>query len=198
MQQRFTGVFVDHRGNLDRLAVGGGVELEVDRPHHVRGIGLNRRDRRHPGPLARRDHLHLQSLFAPQAMDLLLVDLAALVVAQRGPGAPEPMARVFRGVGTQPGPHIGIGISRSLRLREAAVRGAGQPNCFARQPLRHAQRGGEHVDGAALGSWAQNFPFPTSRSASLTSSASASSRLSRAFCSRSSLSSLAASVSIPP
>ena len=57
---------------------------------------------------------------------------------------------------------------------------------------------GEHVDGAALGGWAQNFPFATSRSASLTSSASASSRLSRAFCSRSSLSSLAASVSMPP
>ena len=76
--------------------------------------------------------------------------------------------------------------------------GAGQPNCFARQPFRHAQRGGEHVDGAALGSWAQNFPFATSRKASLTSSASASSRFNRAFCSRSSLSSLAASVSIPP
>ena len=28
MQQRFTGVFVDHRRDLDRLAVGGGIELE--------------------------------------------------------------------------------------------------------------------------------------------------------------------------
>lgn len=76
--------------------------------------------------------------------------------------------------------------------------GAGQPNGLARQPLRHAQRGGEHVYGATLSSWAQNLPFATSRKASLTSSASASSRLSRAFCSRNSLSSLAASVSIPP
>ena len=35
---------------------------------------------------------------------------------------------------------------------------SGPANCFARQPFRHTQRGGEHVDGAALGSWAQNFP----------------------------------------
>ena len=56
----------------------------------------------------------------------------------------------------------------------------------------------EHVHGAALGGRAQNFPFATSRNASLTNSASANNRFKRAFCSRSSLSSLAASVSIPP
>ena len=56
----------------------------------------------------------------------------------------------------------------------------------------------EQFHGAALGSWAQNFPLATSRRASFSSSDSASSRLRRAFCSRSSLSSLAASVSIPP
>ena len=68
------------------------------------------------------------------------------------------MARVFDRVGAQPGPHLGIGISRGLRQREAAVGGAGQPNGLARQPLRHAQRVLEHVHGATLGSWAQNFP----------------------------------------
>jgi len=141
---------------------------------------------------------HLQPFLAPQPVDLLFVDLTALVVAQRRPGAPEPMARVFGGIRAQPGPHLGIRISRGLPDRQTAVGGAGQPNGLARQPLRHPQRVLEHVHGATLGSRAQNFPLATSRSASFSSSASASSRLSREFCSRNSLSSLAASVSIPP
>jgi hypothetical protein len=68
------------------------------------------------------------------------------------------MARVFGGIRAQPDPHLGIGIGGSLRDRQASVGGAGKPNGLARQPFRHAQRGGEHVDGATLGSWAQNFP----------------------------------------
>src|ERR1700722_8164483 len=108
------------------------------------------------------------------------------------------MARVFGGVGTQPGPHIHVGIGGRLGLRQPSVGGTSKPNRFARQPFRHAQRLLEHVHGAALGGRAQNFPFATSRSASLTSSASANNRFKRAFCSRSSLSSLAASGSIPP
>ena len=47
--------------------------------------------------------LHLQAFLAPQPVDLLHVDLTALVVAQRRPGTSEPMARVLGGVGTQPG-----------------------------------------------------------------------------------------------
>ena len=94
MQQRAPGVFVDHRRDLDRLGVDGRVELEVDRPHHVRRVGIHRRDRGHPSPLARTVHPHLQALLAPQPMDLLLVDLTSLVVAQRRPGAPEPMTRM--------------------------------------------------------------------------------------------------------
>lgn len=191
-------VFVDHRGDLDGLAVDSGVELEVDGPHHLRRISLDRRYRGDPGPLAWTADADLQTLFAPQAVDLLLVDLTVLVVAQPRPGTPESVAGVFGGVGAQPGPQFGIRIGRCLRGRQATVGAAGQPNNPARQPLRHAQRGLEHVDGAALGCWAQNFPFATSRKASFSSSASASSRLRRAFCSRSSLSSLAASVSIPP
>ena len=61
---------------------------------------IDRRDRGHPGPLTRAVHPHLQALLTPQPVDLLLVDLTALVVAQRRPGAPEPMARVFGGVGS--------------------------------------------------------------------------------------------------
>jgi hypothetical protein len=108
------------------------------------------------------------------------------------------MARVLGGVATQPDPQISVRISRSRRQRQPPVGGTSKPNRFARQPLRHAQRVLEHVHGAALGGRAQNFPLATSRSASFSSSASANSLLSRPFCSRSSLSSLAASVSIPP
>jgi hypothetical protein len=111
---------------------------------------------------------------------------------------PEPMARMPGGIRAQPGPHVGVRVGRGLRDRQAPVGGTGKPNRLARQPFRHAQRVLEHVHGAALGGWAQNFPFATSRKASFSTSAPASSRLSRAFCSRSSLSSLAASVSIPP
>jgi hypothetical protein len=108
------------------------------------------------------------------------------------------MARVFGGVGAQPGPQLGIRISWSRRQRQTPIGGTGKPNGLAGQPFRHAQCVLEHVHGAALGSWAQNFPLATSRSASFSNSASANNRLSRPFCSRSSLSSLAASVSIPP
>lgn len=198
MQQRFTGVLVDHRCNLDGLAVDGGVELEVDRPHHLRGVGDHLRRRGRPGPFTRAVDTPLQPLLAPQPMDLLHVDLLAFVVTQRRPGPPEPMTRMLGGVGTQPGPQIGIRIGRGGRQWQPPVGGAGKPNSFTRQPFRHAQGVLEHVHGAALGGWAQNFPLATSRRASFSSSASANSRLSRPFCSRSSLSSLAASVSIPP
>src|ERR1700682_474661 len=115
MQQRNPGVLVDHRGDLDRLAVDGGVELEVDRPHHVRRVGGDRWDRGHPGPFAWAVHPHLQALLTPEPVDLLLVDLTALVVAQRRPRTPEPMARVFRGVRTQPGPQIRVRVGRGRR-----------------------------------------------------------------------------------
>jgi hypothetical protein len=36
--EAFTGVFIHNGHDLDRSAVGGGVELEVHRPHHVRCV----------------------------------------------------------------------------------------------------------------------------------------------------------------
>ena len=50
----------------------------------------------------------------------------------------------------------------------------------------------------SMGHYSHHFPLAISRSASFSSSASASNRLSRLFCSRSSLSSFAASLSVPP
>jgi hypothetical protein len=43
VQRRHPGVFVDHRGDLDRPAVNAGVEPEIDRPHHLRGASGNTR-----------------------------------------------------------------------------------------------------------------------------------------------------------
>jgi hypothetical protein len=43
------------------------IELEVDRPQHVRRVGLDRRDRGHPGPIPRRSGLDLQAFFVPGA-----------------------------------------------------------------------------------------------------------------------------------
>src|SRR5947209_388144 len=121
-----------------------------------------------------------------------------LIMAQRGPGSPKPMARMGGGVGAQPLPQIIVGIGQGQRNRGPTVGGAGKPDRFARQPFGHAQNLFEHVHGTALGGRAQNFPFATSRRASFSSSASASRRLSLPFCSRNSLSSLAASTSMPP
>jgi hypothetical protein len=120
------------------------------------------------------------------------------VVAQSGPGAAEPVAGVFDRVGTQPGTQVRVRVGRRMRDRHTPIGGAGKPDRFAREPFRHAQNLFEHVHGTALGGRAQNFPVATSRRASFSSSASANSRLRREFCSRSSLSSLAASVSMPP
>lgn len=68
-------------------------------PHHARRVSGDRWHRRDAGPLARGHDLDLQALLTPQPVDSLLVDLTALVVAQRSPGTPEPMTGVFGGVG---------------------------------------------------------------------------------------------------
>ena len=43
VEQRFASVFIDHRLDLELSAISGRVELEIDRPHHVRSVGLNDR-----------------------------------------------------------------------------------------------------------------------------------------------------------
>jgi hypothetical protein len=40
--------------------------MEIGRPHHVRGIGIDGRDGGHPGPFARTVDAHLEAFFAPQ------------------------------------------------------------------------------------------------------------------------------------
>jgi len=85
-------VLVEHRCDLDDLAVDGGVELEIDRPHRLGRIGSHlRRARRLACAFAWAVHSSLQALLFPQAVHLFLVHVPVLVVTQRRPGTPEPM-----------------------------------------------------------------------------------------------------------
>jgi hypothetical protein len=57
-----------------------GVELEVDGPHPVRCVRLRRvRCRARPQPLGSPLLRHSQAFLAPQPLDLLVVDVPALV-----------------------------------------------------------------------------------------------------------------------
>lgn len=58
--QRLAGVLVDHRRDLDRLAVDGGVELEVYCPQHVRCISFDLRTRTDASTFTRMLDPHLQ------------------------------------------------------------------------------------------------------------------------------------------
>jgi hypothetical protein len=130
MQQRLARVLVSHRRDLDGLTVDRGVELKVQRPHHLRRIRGHLRCGGRAGTFARAADRHLQPLLAPQPVHLLLVHRTALVVAQRRPGASQPVAPVVGGVGAQPGPQISVRAGRRLRDRGAPVGKTSQPNRF--------------------------------------------------------------------
>lgn len=129
-------------------------------------------------------HLHLQALLAPKAVDLRLVGLTGLVVAQRDP-------RPWNS-------GMGVWWRRRCAARPAFRRrdrpwsgliaivgrwsGPAQPPCATTVPIDPSHR--LVCEAAALGGRTQNFPFATSHSASFSNSAFASSRFNRAFCSR--------------
>lgn len=150
VQQRFTGVFIKHRRDLDRLAVDGGIKWKPnaqntfgasattcgadDMPARLRGLCTRR---------CRPSSFHRRCTF--------LFTAAMLIMAQRGPGPPKPMARMGGGVAAQPLPQLSVGIGRGQRDRAPAVGAAGKPDRFARPPLGHAPNLVELVHRAALG-----------------------------------------------
>ncbi|SLH51958.1 Uncharacterised protein [Mycobacteroides abscessus subsp. abscessus] len=78
-RQGFAGELVDHVEHFDGSAVGGGVELEVHRPDHVRPDWAHRPNR---GPDSGEPFLpaalgNSQPLLAPQAADAFVVDREA-------------------------------------------------------------------------------------------------------------------------
>ena len=122
--EAFASVFADDRHNLDRSSVGGGVELEVDGPDLIRGVGLRPVGRRAgAGAFASSLVRHAQPFLAPEPLDLLVVDVPALgagVVIRK----PEPAPRVVLGVAAKP--------DRSAASGSAVVVPVGSRRCVAR------------------------------------------------------------------
>ncbi len=79
-RQGFAGELVDHVQHLEGAAVGGGVELEIHRPHHVRSDRAHRPDRdADPGEALLAAPLrHTQAFVAPQAADPFVVHRSGL------------------------------------------------------------------------------------------------------------------------
>jgi hypothetical protein len=97
--EAFTGVFVHNGHDLDRAAVGGGVELEIHRPHHIRRIrGRWVRCRGRAETLAPTWLRHAQALVAPEPLDFLVIDLpglsAGIVVLAGGQPCPTLVAQL--------------------------------------------------------------------------------------------------------
>ena len=67
-------MFVDDGHDLDRAAVGGGVELEVDRPDPVGCVGLGRVRCAGAQAFAAAALGHAKAFLAPEPLDLLVVD----------------------------------------------------------------------------------------------------------------------------
>src|SRR3954451_23258272 len=137
-RQRFAGELVDDVEQLDRAAVDGLIELEVDRPHVPRPLGAQ--------PIGRNRGLaetlalapprrNPQALLAPQPLHALAVNHPALIdqlrvrAAVSPPGAPN--GDITRGGPEGPLARGGAGLLRTRRRRRwvpgAAWPGAGRP-----------------------------------------------------------------------
>src|SRR6185437_15062357 len=88
--------------------VGGGVELEVDRPHPVRCVGARSvRGGACAGAFASSALRHPQPLLAPEPLDLLVVDRPALATGI-GVGIAEHAPRMILGPVPQPRPQRSV------------------------------------------------------------------------------------------
>jgi len=102
-RQGLAGELVNHVAHLQRSAVGGGVELEVHRPDHVRPDRAHRPGRRTDTgqallPAALRNP---QALLAPQAADALVVDLPTSTPCRDRAAAPSPTGRSVQNMRSQ-------------------------------------------------------------------------------------------------
>ena len=156
--QALASVLIDDGDDLDRPAVGRGVELEVDRPHPVRRI----RDRsvgcgRGPEAFAAAALRHPEPFLPPQPLDLLVVDAPALAAGIVVGPAVTPPGMGF-GIVPQPLPQrrIRIGWCRAGGL--VALGGPVLPGHPAGEPLTQPHHGDEVVHGRAPACRAQKFP----------------------------------------
>ena len=168
--ERLAGVLVDDVEQLQRAAVDGGVELEVQRPDVIRALGpqpLGRDGRvAEPVPLAL-PLRHPQALLAPEPLDLLAVHRPALL-ADSAPGEPVAPARVLGRELPQPLPQRVVAVAAAAGL--VALGRAVLPGDLARPPLRQSEPFDDHPNGIASAGRAQKFPFAISFSAWFSSS----------------------------
>jgi hypothetical protein len=85
-RQRLAGELVDDVQELQDLAIGGLVELKVDRPHVIGVPGrqaLGRDGRSPQAPALSAAHGHAQALLAPQALHALAVHAPAFLAERR-------------------------------------------------------------------------------------------------------------------
>src|SRR3954451_4153994 len=196
-RQRFAGELVDDVEQLDRAAVDGLIELEVDRPHVPRPLGAQ--------PIGRNRGLaetlalapprrNPQALLAPQPLHALAVNHPALIDQLRVRAAVSP-----------PGPPNGDltqrGSQRPLVAGDdgfTALRGPVLADHPAGPALADAETVTQHRDRPTPTGRAHQFPRATSLSAWFSSTWSATIFFSRAFSRSSSLRRLASSAFIPP
>ena len=144
---RHSRVFVDDGHNLDRSSVGGGVELEVDGPDLIRGVGLRPVGRcASAGAFTSSPVRHAQPFLAPEPLDLLVVDVPALgvgIVISR----PEPPPRVVLGVAAKPDPQRRVRTGCGGACRLSPLCGSVLPGDPAGEPFAHAH----HTDEVSHG-----------------------------------------------
>jgi hypothetical protein len=129
-RQAFAGELVDHVEHLEGASVDGGVELEVERPQHVRSDRAHRPDM-HADPGQALLALLLwdtQALFAPQPSDPLVVHPAALPAGLLRRASPPP-PRSLRGELAQERTQLGLLVGDSVAASSRWWSGAGRPPC---------------------------------------------------------------------
>jgi hypothetical protein len=145
--RRGMGGYLDDRDDLDRPPVGGGVELEVGRPHPVGRIGDHRRWRGGAAVAFAASALgHSKPFLAPKALDLLVIDCPAIrpgVVICRS----ETTSWVVLGVGAKPVPQRRIGIVRGHRDWFVALGGTVLPGHAAGEPFADPQHALKMTNG---------------------------------------------------
>jgi hypothetical protein len=130
------GVFIDDLADLDRPAAFVAIELETDRPHHVR---RDLRGRLHDRGFnmfevsALRD---TQPFLTPQPLDLFVVHRPALTAGVII-CTPASLPRVFLRISTQPVPQPTVRVRDRVSLEWPTVCRSAQPGHTKRHPLAH-------------------------------------------------------------
>jgi hypothetical protein len=144
--EALAGVLVDHVQELQHPPVGRLVELEVERPEHVRGDRAHGTDS-HADAAQRSLALSVrkEAFGPPEAVDALVVDLPALLPCCDGGPPPAPAWSLLREVPQErPQRQLGVGYDR----RRKALGGTGLADDLAGPALGDPEPLGEHHDGS--------------------------------------------------